>query len=327
MNRAAIGFGPAGGIARLLPLLLLSLVVASTLPEPSRADVAPESALLVHVQPVSPGHEWCLSPPVLTCGDIIRSTPLEGQLEFLVCFMAGMVGSGDCLQSLHTQVTWPGTWELVSFEPWWGDESCGWYGDLDGSALDLWWYEDRPVVGWYGVLPVARFVMNVNGPGRFDLYGAAEAVLRVGCTGATYVTHPWQKFAEAGITCGHPGHTCSFRTEFCVPVFHDPELVLHAPAGGAADSTTLFSFDLYDCFYEVRPNAPWCTASIETDSPYSKLHVTADAAGLSPATYGTAIELFQPYFGIGRCLPVTFVVEEAIATAPASWGRVKALYR
>lgn len=324
IKAANLGFGPACGIALLLPL---SFLLPLFLPAPSRADVAPESALLVHVQPVSPDHQWCLAPPVSTCGDIVRSTPAEGQLEFLICFMAGMVGSGDCLQSLHTQISFPGAWELVSFEPWWGDESCGWYGDIDGSELDLWWYEDHPVVGFYGVLPVARFVMNVNGPGRFDLYGTPQAVLRAGCDGATYVTHPWQKYGEAGIGCGHPGHTCAFRTEFCVPVFQDPELVLHAPTGGAADSTTLFSFDLWECVFTVDTNAPWCTAFIETDFPYSELHVTADAAGLPPATYETAIELYQPYFGIGRCLPVQFIVEETIATAPASWGRIKVLYR
>jgi hypothetical protein len=326
MTTAAVrAFSLVGGIALLLPL---SFLLPLATPVPSRADVAPESALLVHVQPVSPGNEWCQSPPISTCGEVVRSTPQEGPLEFLICFMAGMVGSGDCLQSLHTEVFWPGTWEFVSFEPLLGDESCGWNGEFNGSELDLWWYEDHPMGGFYSVLPVARFVMNVSGPGRFELYGAAEAVLRAGCDGATYVTHPWQKYGEAGIGCGHPGHTCAFRDpEGCVPVFQDPELVLVAPSGGTVDSTTLFSFDLYGCHHEVHTNAPWCAASIETDYPYSRLHVTANAAGLLPATYETAIELYNPYFGVGRCLPVTFVVEETIATSPVSWGRVKTFYR
>jgi hypothetical protein len=141
------------------------------------------------------------------------------------------------------------------------------------------------------------------------------------------VTYPWQVYGEAGIGCGHPGPTCVFRTLFCVPAFHDPELVLHAPTGGSADSTTLFSFDLYGCSFTVDTNAPWCTAFIETDNPYSKLHVTADAAALPPATYETAIELYQPYFGVGRCLPVEFIVEGATAMSTPSWGRIKSLYR
>jgi hypothetical protein len=324
MSKAADrGLALMGGIALLLPLLFVFSLVS---PAPSLADMAPESALLVHVQPVSPGWEWCLSPPISVCQDVVRSTPQEGELEFLLCFMVGTLGSGDCLESLHTVLTWPSGWQLLEFEPS-GEEPCGWIGSLAGTELDLWWWEPPPLGGWYSVVPVARLVMNVVGPGQLGFSGTSEVVLRSDCQGPTYVTHPVQVSAVAGLACGHGGRTCFFAGTYCVPVFHDPELVLHAPTGGVADSTTLFSFDLGVCYYEVYTNAPWCTAFIETDYPYSKLHVTADATGLPPATYETAIELYQPYFGVGRCLPVTFLVEGATATSGASWGRIKSLYR
>jgi hypothetical protein len=196
----------------------------------------------------------------------------------------------------------------------------------DGTTLEIGLsWSGYPLAGWYSVVPVARLVKNVVGPGRLNFVGLCEAVLRADCEGPTFVTHPVQVYAEAGM-CGHLA-SCNFRDEHCEPVFHDSELVLTAPTGGADDSTVLFHFDLYGCSFAVDTHAPWCAASVELDWPTSRLHVTADATGLPPSTYETTIELYNSYFGIGRCLPVTFIVDGSIATSARSWGRVKTLYR
>jgi hypothetical protein len=59
-----------------------------------------------------------------------------------------------------------------------------------------------------------------------------------------------------------------------------------------------------------------------------KLNVTADAAGLRPATYETEIELSNSRFHVTRCVPVEFTVEEPTvgveeeqpARSVVSWG-------
>jgi hypothetical protein len=79
---------------------------------------------------------------------------------------------------------------------------------------------------------------------------------------------------------------------------------------------------------EIDTHAPWCAATIDSmSSGHAFFHVTANAAGLSPGTYATSIEVFHSVWGVSRCLPVEFVVEGPTATPATSWGRVKSLYR
>jgi hypothetical protein len=257
-------------------------------------------------------------------------TTQDGDVEFLLFFMSGsLVGSGDCLESLHTVLTWPQAWSLAKFEPCY---PLGGSLDPGGTThvLDLGWGYPYPVGEGYGaVIPVARLVMNVVGPGRLDFASGGEAVILNNCSGSTFVTHPIQIYAEAGMACDYLAASCNFRGGYCKPVFHDPELVLKAPTGGASDSTVLFHSDLLFCGFAVDTNAPWCAASVEVeqDGHNYRLHVTADATGLPPKTYETAIELSNDFMGTGGCLPVRFHVEAPTATATATWGRVKALYR
>lgn len=305
---------------------------------PCRADIAPESGLLAHVQSVSSGWDWCYSSPISDCHQIIRSTMQDGEVEFVLFFMRGSVGSGGetlCLQSIHTVLTWPPAWQLVTFEP-----CATWYGSLDPNgtthALHLFWADDPlPIGDGYGsVVPVARLVMNVVGPGRLDFTSySCQAALRHDCYGASFVTYSVQIYAEAGMQCGHISAHCGYRENLCEPHFYVEELHLSAPYGGTADSTVSYwaaghvPFDL--CPVTVDTHAPWCTARVDSVGFYeARLHVTADAAGLAPDGYETAIELSADGAGVSRCLPVVFTVEEQpTATSAVSWGRVKALYR
>jgi hypothetical protein len=242
-----------------------------------------------------------------------------------------------CIASLHTVLTWPQSWQLLEFEP------CGHGGDgtLESGgtthALDLAW-ADKYYIGDApnSVVPVARLVMNVAGPGRLDFadyYGNVTLVR--GCTsnGQVLVTHPAQIFAEAGIQCGYLPADCAYRAE-CTPWFPFPELVLNAPAGGTADTTLSLNADIaysYSCHFHADSHATWCAAWIETlewhGFYFNTLHVTADATGLLPGMYETSIEVIAGSHYASRCLPTTFIVESATATSSTSWGRVKSLYR
>jgi hypothetical protein len=290
------------------------------------------------VQPVSSG-SGCLS-PISECAQIVRSTPQDGQLEFVLFFMNGNLGSGDCLERLQTVLSWPPEWELVGGEQCLlhhvvGLEEEGGSLGADGTTLglDLWWSGHPLGVGYGAVVPLVRLVMNVVGEGRLGFSGPGEAVLRSDCQGPTFVTYPVQVFAEAGVQCGHLTAQCGWYT-VCEPEFHHPELVLSAPTGGAADTTFSFLVAAYwqTCSLVVDTHTPWCTAWVEPPNmaPWL-LHVTADATGLPPGTYETAMEVISSSYGVSRCLPTTFIVEGTTATPPMSWpmswGRVKSLYR
>lgn len=270
---------------------------------------------------------------ITNCSEVIRSTSRRWQVDFVLYFMRGAMGSGAlCLESLHSVLTWPEAWQLVEFEPYiWGSGTLDPGGTTHTLGMD-WSYDGYPIGDAQGsVVPVARLRMNVVGPGRLDFAsGAHSAVLRHDCYGSTFVTYPVQVYAEAGMECGHISAHCAYYEGFCEPHFYVEELRLRAPSGGAADSTVRYWAFYWSglCPVTVDTHAPWCTAWAESVAyEVAELHVTADAAGLATGTYETAIEL-SAGSTTSRCLPVMFTVDEQpTATASVSWGRVKALYR
>ncbi|MFN8179043.1 MAG: hypothetical protein U0167_14020 [bacterium] len=321
------------------PSVLVAAIASSLilLAAPCRADIAPESGLFPHVQSVSGSCET----PITTCTQITRSTSQEGPVEFLIFFMRGNISVNEpvCLISVSDWLTWPDAWQLLEFE------ACGpayGYGYLDPRGarhlLSVSYWGGQYAIGGARdvVVPVARLVMNVVGPGRLDIVGSSAesgATLQHQCTGSTFVTHPVKVYAEAGIPCGHISAHCGYHDNLCEPTFRVPELRLSAPSGGAADSTVGFSTPStawwHPCSVTVDTHAPWCTAWVEGDYGTRLLHVAGEASGLVPGQYETAIELSigVPNGGVSRCLPVVFTVEQPMATSTVSWGRVKALYR
>jgi hypothetical protein len=314
------------------PPLLQLLAVASLLGSvstPSVADIAPESGLMAHVQTVSGTCET----PITDCHGINRSTSQDGPVEFLIFFMRGDICLNQpvCLQHLEDRLSWPAAWQVMEFE------ACGpGYGELGPSGtLSIDWYDWYEIGGARtDVLPVARLVMNVVGPGRLDIVGDYQqsyVAISPYCSGATVVTHPSVKFyAEAGMSCGHINSQCLWGS-LCEPMFLVSELRLSAPPGGSADSTVGFTTHTtiwwQTCSMAIDTHASWCTAWVEGDYGVRSLHVTADAIGLPPGIHETAIELANIGVGVARCLPLVFTVEEPTATSSGSWGRVKALYR
>jgi hypothetical protein len=324
--------------AGLLPLLSA----------PCLADVAPESGLFAHVQPVSGSCET----PITECTQIVRSTSAEGPVEFLLFFMRGAYswpGETICIQSIHSQLTWPETWQLVEFQAC-GSATTSWL-DPNGSthALNIGWYTDPYLISDLqgGVVPVARLVMNVSGPGRLDFAGydtQTPIELRHGCYSSQFVTYPARVYAEAGIQCGYITWNCGHGAEGfeCEPFFAVPELLLSTPTGTQTIGTVDFwaapwlgSDNL--CPVAIDTRAPWCTAWVDPvhEPGQAHLQVMADAGGLTPGLYETEIELSNATWGVARCLPVEFTVEEASAsidenppeTPTMNWGQIKRLYR
>jgi hypothetical protein len=300
---------------------------------PCGANIAPESALLLHVQPYSGSCET----PLTKCDQIIRSTSADGPLEFLLFFMRGTYdpwpGEEICLESLEWCVlAWPAGWQLLEFDP------CAGTGRLDpagsGGVLHVHWSEYPASGETGGIVVVARLVMNVVGPGQLDIASSNGIVLRHDCYGSTFVSYPARVGAEAGMECGYVTPHCGYAEQACVAHFYVPELLLSAPVGGGAEDTVAFwatpPAGVGLCPLTVEPHAPWCSGWIEPAGNGALLHVTADASGLEMGTHETEIELVSSmgggYQGTSRCLPVEFTVEEPTSVLPMSWGHLKAAY-
>ena len=251
----------------MIPWIIVAALLA-LFSVPSRANVAPESGLLAHVQSVSGTCETTIT----DCTQIVRSTTAEGEVEFILFFMRGAFawpGESLCIQSLHNELSWPEAWQFVSFEVCgYGNGSLGTGGTTHPLDLSWYWYSisDQP----NGVIPIARLVMNVVGPGQLDFashYGGNPVVLQQNCYGATFNTYPVQVFAEAGVTCGHVVPHCAYHEFECTASFQISELGLIAPSGSAADSTIEFwapSVNPYAlCPLNVDTHASWCTAYID----------------------------------------------------------------
>ncbi len=331
------------GVRRGSCLGTVTAAALALLAAPCLADVAPESGLLAHVEPFSPYPYWPCYTQITSCTEITRSTSAEGSVVFLLFFMRGAYswpGQTICIRSLETQLTWPETWQLVDYQvcsSW-----CTWFtlgSQGPVHPLRIEWYPGQEPISELpgGVIPVAYLVMNVAGPGWLDFVsGWGQAELELDCLyGSTFLTYPVQIGAEAGMQCGYVSAHCGYRENACLARFEVPELRLSASLGGAADSTVNFwAYQYYNpellCSLDVDTHAPWCTAWIDPVYELGRayLHVAADASGLQPGIYETDIELSNTYWAVASCLPVQLDVGGgSTPVSPATWGRIKALYR
>ena len=320
-------------LALLLPIVLGGAAAfLLSLPTPCSANVLPESAILVQVQPVSGSCE----PEIMSCFDIVRSTSESGPLEFLFFFEPiawQQSGVPVCITQFHADIFWPENWELIEFDP------CSGSGQLGSSgppyALDVNWggtCHELPME--YGeVFLVARLVLNVTGPGRLEFAGDWVELSDLNTWPETFISYSYAAFAEAGMDCEYTHYYCA-QHGMCWPHVYDPELILSAPPGGTDEGETIVT--AMDCFLNIHPWAEWVQAVlIDTDGDgwRFRLEVTADATGLSPGIYETSIQLTSTW--IARCLRIVFTVGDPTSVpAPPegsvqaeSWGSIKVLYR
>lgn len=280
-------------------LLVASLIAAVTLyPAPCAANVAPESAILIHLQPVT----GSCATSITNCNDIVRTTTEVGTMEFLLFFCRMWSWSGEevMLSALHADLIWPEGWNMLEFD------SCYGWGELDpgGSshALDIEWYPcpslpDDPMA----IFPVARLVMEVSGPGRLDFLHSTSNPVTLGCYGDHFITYSVGVDAEAGMDCEYT-HTLCGGNEYCLASFDPPGLSMTAPPGSAV---------------------------------WGEVGLRADANGLTEGVYQTSIQLSSSLWQVARCLPVTFTVAENTSGPEdrppevrlASWGAIKEVYR
>ncbi len=318
-----------------IPMAVLVVCLVSVLP--SLANLTPESALLMHVQPVS----GTCATSITNCNQIVRSTPASGAVEFVIFFMRGSYfwpGETVCFERIVDKLMWPSTWTCT------GGQACGgggmslWAagGDVGGDHVpNVYWLE---LTGWsnyaisgvsQGVVPVARLTFDVGGPGRLEMTGTwseSEVMLRHDCDGSELQTFPNRIYAEAGMECGYVESSCGYENT-CAPVFIEPVLHLVAPVGSAAAQTVAYHANA-SCNFSVNSDAAWCWAQpLEYMGSFHRLYVLADAAGLSQGTYHALVTVESSSHTAARCLPVVFDVEAAVAAESRTWGAVKALYR
>ena len=290
---------------------------------PGLADVVPESALLIHVQPVS---EPCLT-SLTNCNQLIHTTNAQGEMEFLLYFYPIWVqGDGLRIRNVHTSLVWPANWQLID-----AHLCSGSWGGFDGGTLNIEWW-DEPLLPEFsgGVFLLARLVINVNGPGRLDFADAYDNPVGLQRDGVPFVSYATGFPTEAGMGCEYYSHRCA-HYEFCYFGFQGLALELSAPPDGITVGE--LEFPLEGCgALSINPGADWAQAVVERiDGNLGLIRVTANAAGLPSGVYETSIQVSRPLKA--RCLPVTFTVL-GTASAPddrvvvrRSWGAIKATGR
>jgi hypothetical protein len=319
VRRLALGLRPALAAALLLAAVALLLAVFAL---PGAANVLPESALLIHVRPVT---GTCVT-SITNCDQIEDLAPTLGTWEFLMFFMPihwQLAHEPVELRGLDCDLVWPDTWELT------GGEFCsGWGGqlDLNGPPYHFqagWDCADLPI-GNHEVFLIARFEFTVNGPGRFDFADPRwGSTVTLGCPSA-FLTYPKGCGAEVAPACAFTHIPCGYGPT-CAIDFSPAQLELLAAPGDSAVGEVELQTDLCT-LRSLEPMADWLSVSAtNVGFRHYKLAVTADASNLAVGTYESWIRAEAET--IGRCLPVTFVVGETTPMPGMTWGAIKALYR
>lgn len=110
---------------RLYSALFLAGTALLILAKPAVSNVLPDATVQVHVRaPEPPGQEGCTIPGIHTCGDIVNSTELTGEVEFDIFAQPWPSGPEDQLVHLETTLTWPATWQFVRWEECNGAGAC-----------------------------------------------------------------------------------------------------------------------------------------------------------------------------------------------------------
>jgi hypothetical protein len=216
VRRLALGLASALGAA----VLLVSL------PLPGAANILPESALLIHVQPVS----GTCATSISDCNQIEDLAPTLGTWEFLMFFIPihwQQSGEPVKLRGLDCDLVWPDTWQLT------GGEFCSGWGQLDFSGPPYhfqvdWNCADLPM-GNGDVFLIARFEFAVNGPGRFDFAEMWGNTVTLGCPNA-FLTYPKGCGAEVAPACAFTHYPCGYGPT-CFIGFIPDQLELRAAPG------------------------------------------------------------------------------------------------
>jgi len=312
---------PRGLIAPAIPA---ALILAAAVP--CAANVAPDAALILHVQEVS----GSCATAVTDCHDVVNIIDHLGPIEVFLYLQpnAWQWGSEPVeIHALHCDLAWPESWQFVDGEYCTGTGSFDWQGP-GPHTLDMEWWPcpDLPVDP-NGVFPVVRLVFEADVPGRIggtSYWNSATA--EFGCPPNNFTVYPAVCWAEVGLACEFTQIDCQGYIPLCNATFADSLLLFGAPPGGSAQAETeLWVGDLC-AWFSVETLADWLAVSItEIENDHYRLLVSADAADLPVGEHGSWIRVLLPH--MGRCLPVSLTVGDPTMTQGTSWSQVKARYR
>jgi len=323
-------------LARVTWCLAGCLLIAAAMPQPALANPLPEAVIYYHVQPVDPN--FCTQTTVTSCPQIVQYTEATGIMEFDL-FLMTAYGSELPVYGLETIVDWPWTWNLLEWE------ICnGGTGMVDiyynQAILDLSWPSCPPAGELFRAM---RFVVEVTGYGNFGQHDWHESWIHVECPPDVMDLSPMVASATAGVQCGYCFQPCDF---------HDPchphptpeslELVLRQGQSVQREIDVFISGGEYPwpCPVTFVPSESWLTVDpVATDYNQWLLTVNIDATGLPLGYYEAWIRMVDECIG---CTKVYLEVVDPLSAVPddedseggdqeprlpATWGRLKALYR
>jgi hypothetical protein len=319
-------------VLHALPVFITALL--ATAPA-ARANIAPPTMLLVHVQPLDPN--YCHLPGIYSCADLKQGTDEAGDLLFVIYLQTV---SGDYgIWTLDFTVRFDWGWSL------WGWESCvdanfsyDWNG---GNEITFHYvFPDCPVLDYF--VPVLALGITVNNDGCLEV--DSDGSLWWGC----HVGHDdWEESplggkAEAGAECAYAcvrdcdafGSTCQSQLtpeelHFEVQQGHAGTQMMHLTTTGGGVGSVVFD-----------ATEGWLSFVVTgIDYTNADVAVTANPGdwGLTPGEYTAwaratcdGRDCSRIYLTVTEEAPQSIPDDGASSPPepkPSTWGAVKDLYR
>lgn len=291
-------------------LSLVCIFIGAAFPQTALANPVFSGNFLTHVQPVEP--DFCNTNPIEDPEAVIFTTPLTGELEFDL-FLYHIIEVTGLVDSAQVRFEWPAAWSFVAAEICLGTgqvlpigNTCELLIDTGGGAPEF--------------CLLARIVVDAPSAGELEMIGAGM-----------HSQWGWEPVYLAGARAGMLCSDCptgAWFQHWCMPMMNAHLLELTAHQGGEVqEAVHVFLDDLNPCDpLTFEPTEPWLTLEIENIQLASwDIVVTADATGLSPGLYQGFVEIISQE--CTECVEVLFTVTANTPVHPASWGRIKSVFR
>jgi hypothetical protein len=312
-------------MTRACALLVAVLLAAAPA---ARANVAPPTMLLVHVQSLGPNA--CDLPGMYSCANLTQTTSETGELLFVVYLQTSWTSVP--ITSLDFSVRWDGGWWLEYLAPCIDGQFS--YDDWGGEVMMHFAWPNHPYLHTFQ--PICVLEIGVNNPGCFEVDGGGS--IHWGYPEGWYET-PLPGKAEAGVDCAYSCLLdCNPWSTTCEPQLTPEELHFElAPGQVGLQTMHLVTTGGQASSVAFDATEPWVAFNVTvTGNHDADVRLSVNTAGLAPGEYSARAratcdgrdcsEITLTVLDIPQSVPDDESPAPSGAT-PTTWGGVKNLFR